>query len=362
MNEAYLEIKNLSKIFDSEDQREQIVAVDGFNLRIEKGEFITLLGPSGCGKTTTLRMIGGFESPTSGDVVLDGERLNDIPANKRDTCMVFQSYALFPHMNIFKNIAYGLELKKMKPNLVREKVENILELVGLPNKGSRAVAQLSGGEQQRVALARAIVNEPKVILFDEPLSNLDAKLRFKMRTFIRKIQRELSITSIYVTHDQEEAMAMSDRIVVMNQGRIEQIGTPEEIYKLPKNAFVADFIGKTTNFISAKVVANDGASVTVRVDGSDFEVPGVYDFEANTVVSVIIRPEMIRLSPNAGTFEGRINVASYLGSANIYEIAWGDQLLMAQAPTLRSSKFFREGERVYMSFLWDESHIIKAEA
>ena len=205
-------------------------------------------------------MIGGFETPTRGEISLDDMIINDIPPNKRDTCMVFQSYALFPHMNISENVGFGLEFRNLTRGEIKKRVEKILDLVGLSDMGNRPVSQLSGGQQQRVALARAMVNEPKVLLFDEPLSNLDAKLRIRMRIFIRKIQQEANITSVYVTHDQEEAMTLSDRIVVMNHGDIEQAGTPEEIYARPKSRFVADFIGKQANFVTGEVVESDRES------------------------------------------------------------------------------------------------------
>ena len=225
-NQKILELKNITKRFG------EVVAVDNLNIpAIFKGEFVTFLGPSGCGKTTLLRMIGGFYYPTSGDVIMHGSSINDIPPDKRKTSMVFQNYALFPHMSVFGNIAYGLKLRKLTKEEIHIKIMNILKIVQLEGLEDRKPTELSGGQQQRVALARCIVIEPEIILLDEPLSNLDANLRVTMREEIRKIQRSLNLTTIFVTHDQEEAMSMSDRIVVMNQGRIEQIGTPTEIYE-----------------------------------------------------------------------------------------------------------------------------------
>ncbi len=359
MNEGYLEIRNLTKEFVSEYQEEKVVAVKDFNLSMNQGEFITLLGPSGCGKTTTLRMIGGFETPNRGDIFLDGVRINDIPANKRDTCMVFQSYALFPHMNIFKNVAYGLELKKLPKGEIKEKVDRMLDLVGLKGLSPRPVGQLSGGQQQRVALARAMVNEPKVLLFDEPLSNLDAKLRIRMRIFIRKIQQDLNITSVYVTHDQEEAMTLSDRIVVMNQGAIEQVGTPEEIYARPRSKFVADFIGKTTNFLSAEVVDREGSKVKVKVWERVLSFDRADHFEKGDRVLLVVRPEMIDLAAEEGMFEGKVSLVTYLGSEVIYEITSHEQIFTVEVSNPLKQGTYQRGNNVYMNLDLQNIYLIR---
>jgi len=359
MKEAYLKIRNLTKEFLSEYQEEKVIAVKDFNIEINKGEFVTLLGPSGCGKTTTLRLIGGFENPTGGDIFLDQVRINDIPANKRDTCMVFQSYALFPHMNIYKNVAYGLELRRLSKREIKERVEKILELVGLTGLSNRPIAQLSGGQQQRVALARAMVNEPKVLLFDEPLSNLDAKLRIRMRIFIRKIQQEFNITSVYVTHDQEEAMTLSDRIVVMNQGEIEQVGTPEEIYARPKTRFVADFIGKQTNFLMGEVVEKDGGNVKVNVWGKTMAFHGQDGFHKGDQIILVVRPEMIDLSPHEGTFEGQVDLVTYLGSEVIYEVASHDQLFTVQISNPLKHGLYHKGSKVFINLDLKSIYLIK---
>lgn len=245
-----LSLADLTKTFG--DAPAQVTAVDHICLDIEPGEFITLLGPSGCGKTTTLRMIAGFEDATSGQVLLDGANMVSVPANRRPMSMVFQSYALFPHLSVRDNVAYGLKLRKIAKSELDEAVDVALASMNLTAMADRAPSQLSGGQQQRVALARAMVVRPKVLLFDEPLSNLDAKLRVKMRIEIRRMQKRLGITSVYVTHDQSEAMAMSDRIVVMNSGRIEQVAPPSEIYLHPASVFVADFVGRA-NFLAAEV-------------------------------------------------------------------------------------------------------------
>ena len=233
-----IELKNIVKTYDN-----GFTAVDGFNLEVKRGEFVTFLGPSGCGKTTTLRMIAGFEIPTSGEILLDGQDISKLPPNKRPINTVFQRYALFPHLNIFDNIAFGLKLKKLPKAEIVKKVKKVLEMVDLEGFEDRKVATLSGGQQQRIAIARALVNEPEILLLDEPLGALDLKMRKEMQIELKGMHDRLGITFIYVTHDQEEALTMSDKIVVMSEGEIQQIGTPEDIYNEPKNAFVADFIG-----------------------------------------------------------------------------------------------------------------------
>ena len=282
-------------------------AVDGIHLNIEPGEFVTLLGPSGCGKTTTLRMIAGFESPTSGSVDLDGVDMISVPPNKRPMSMVFQSYALFPHMSVRENVAYGLRLRREPAAQRDHDVDLALTSMNLVAMADRAPNQLSGGQQQRVALARATVMKPKVLLFDEPLSNLDAKLREQMRLEIRRLQRRLGITSVYVTHDQAEAMAMSDRVVVMNKGRIEQAAPPDEIYRKPASVFVADFIGRA-NFLPVTVVGSstDGM-VDVDVLGQRVAVPHHLDAPGSDSPVLLVRPESIRLqpAPDGQTIAGR---------------------------------------------------------
>ena len=271
-------LDHISKIYKDPKTGKDFYAVKDANLEIAPGSFVTLLGPSGCGKTTTLRMIAGFESPDEGEIYLGGEPINSLTPNKRDTAMVFQSYALLPHYNIFDNVAYGLKLRHMDKATIKEKVTNILKLVGLEGMEARMTNQLSGGQQQRVALARALVLEPGVLLFDEPLSNLDAKLRVTMRTEIRRIQQEAGITAIYVTHDQSEAMALSDQIIIMEKGDVRQIGTPQEIYYHPANEFVADFIGEA-NFLRGELTAKNGDQGTVEIEGSPVDVIGVRDIE-----------------------------------------------------------------------------------
>jgi iron(III) transport system ATP-binding protein len=304
-------------------------------------------------------MIGGFENPTTGDIHLDDVKINDIPANKRDTCMVFQSYALFPHMNIYKNVAFGLEFRDLPTGEIRQRVEKILEFVGLAGLGNRPVAQLSGGQQQRVALARAMVNEPKVLLFDEPLSNLDAKLRIKMRIFIRKIQQESNITSIYVTHDQEEAMTLSDRIVVMNRGEIEQIGTPEEIYARPRTKFVADFIGKQTNFMTGNVLENVNGRQEVEFWNRRCSFEGYPHLKKGDAVTLVIRPEMIELSAQEGICNGEVTLVTYLGSEVNYEVTADGQVFTILVSNPLKTGIFRTGDRVSLNFDFRNIYLIK---
>ena len=266
-------LENITKIYQDPKTKKDFAAVDNVSLDIKPGSFVTLLGPSGCGKTTTLRMIAGFESPDKGEIYLGDEAINELTPNKRDTAMVFQSYALLPHYNVFDNIAYGLKLRKLPKAEIKEKVMNMLDLVELTGMEERMTNQLSGGQQQRVALARALVMQPGVLLFDEPLSNLDAKLRVTMRTEIRKIQQRLGITAIYVTHDQSEAMSLSDEIILMHKGKIAQKGTPQDIYYRPQSEFVADFIGEV-NFLDGEAKAVEGETVRVKVDGAEIEAGG----------------------------------------------------------------------------------------
>ena len=241
--ENIIELKHITKNFD-----DNFTAVDDFNLEVQRGEFVTFLGPSGCGKTTTLRMIAGFEMPTEGEILLNGKDISKLPPNKRPINTVFQRYALFPHLNIYDNIAFGLKLKKLPKAEIEKKVKKALEMVDLEGFEDRRVQTLSGGQQQRIAIARSLVNEPEILLLDEPLGALDLKMRKEMQLELKEMHERLGITFIYVTHDQEEALTMSDKIVVMSEGRIQQIGTPEDIYNEPKNAFVADFIGESNIF------------------------------------------------------------------------------------------------------------------
>ena len=282
MMNKLIELKNLTKNFD--DQQ----VLRGINLDIYEKEFLTLLGPSGCGKTTTLRIIAGFEEPSDGEVLFNGIEISKLPPYKREVNTVFQKYALFPHLNVAENIGFGLNLKKVDKTVIAQKVERMLKMVGLEGFGKRDVTLLSGGQQQRVAIARALVNEPKVLLLDEPLGALDAKIRKQMQVELKKIQQEVGITFIYVTHDQEEALSMSDTVVVMNNGEIQQIGSPTDIYNEPENRFVAKFIGES-NIIEDAVMKKD---LLVSFDGFDFECVDK-GFKDNEEVEVVLRPEDI---------------------------------------------------------------------
>lgn len=282
---AFLEIQDLSKSFG------KAVAVQDFNLGIERGELVSFLGPSGCGKTTTLRMVAGFESPTTGIIVMNGENIIDKPPNQRDVGMVFQSYALFPNMTVAGNIGFGLKIARKSPEHIKKRVDEMLDLIHMPGYGDRYPYQLSGGQQQRVALARALALSPQVLLLDEPLSALDAKIRVSLRAEIRAIQQQLGITAIYVTHDQEEALSLSDRVVVMEAGRMEQVGPPFEIYNFPKTAFVANFVG-TLNATDAEVV--DPLKGIISVDGVKFETAeDLKDRKKGDKVLMSIRPERL---------------------------------------------------------------------
>ena len=300
--EKLIELKNLTKNYG--DQQ----VLRGINLDIHQNEFLTLLGPSGCGKTTTLRIIAGFEEPSSGEVLFDGINISGVPAYKREVNTVFQKYALFPHMNVYDNVAFGLHIRKVDKQIVDTKVRRMLDLVGLSDFGERDVTLLSGGQQQRVAIARALVNEPKVLLLDEPLGALDAKLRKEMQGELKKIQKEIGITFVFVTHDQEEALTMSDTVVVMDEGTIQQIGSPIDIYNEPENRFVAGFIGES-NIIDG--VMNDDFLVTF--DDVQFECVD-NGFPKNEPVDVVLRPEDIDIvKPEDGKLQGVVRSVTFMG-------------------------------------------------
>ena len=302
MSKELIRLRNICMAFDDEQ------VLDNINLYFNDSEFLTLLGPSGCGKTTTLRIIGGFTTPTGGDVIFDGVRINDVPPHKRQINTVFQKYALFPHLDVFENIAFGLRIAKVPEEEIRERVTEMLGVVSLKGFEKRRVDQLSGGQQQRVAIARALVNRPKVLLLDEPLGALDLRLRKDMQNELKRIQQQMGITFIYVTHDQEEALTMSDTVVVMDKGRIQQIGTPEDIYNEPKNAFVADFIGES-NILNGTMVRDN----VVKMYGKEFPcVDG--GFAPNEPVDVVIRPEDIDIVPvEQGQLVGTVTNVTFKG-------------------------------------------------
>jgi len=344
-------LRSLRKVYG--DDASAAPAVRDVDLDIEPGEFITLLGPSGCGKTTTLRMIAGFETPTAGEIRLDDDLLNKVAPNKRPMAMVFQSYALFPHLSVFDNVAYGLKLKKMPSARVTEEVETALTSMNLGPYRDRAPHQMSGGQQQRVALARALVMRPKVLLFDEPLSNLDAKLRVQMRGEIRRLQRRLGITTVFVTHDQDEAMTMSDRIVVMNVGVIEQVDTPEEIYRHPLSVFVADFIGRA-NFLDVDVQGIDDGSARVSVLGRQWTVPSHPAVAVDAPVTLLVRPESVRLSPTAeravAGSVGRVLSSMFYGESIEYDIETEAGNLVVSVADPHAHETFEPGDFLDVGF------------
>ena len=334
-----------------------VQAVTGVSLEVPDGALLTLLGPSGCGKTTVLRMVAGLEEPTAGQIHVGGERITHVPPNRRRTPMVFQSYGLFPHMTVFDNIAYGLRVARRPAGEVRRRVAAMVELVGLGGTERRAPGQLSGGQQQRVALARALVTEPRVLLFDEPLSNLDAKLRVQMRQEIRKLQQRLGITSIYVTHDQEEALTLSDLIAVMHQGRVEQVGPPETVYARPRTRFVADFIG-TANFVSTRVLAVGDGTADVIALGRQWTIRGD-GLSPGAAVSVVIRPEAVAIRPpGQGGFPAQVTGATYLGGEVHYDLLVEGVSLLAKVATPGDTPRHAVGDRVGLDVAADSLHLV----
>ena len=347
-----VELLNLNKKYKS------VTAVDDVSLNIEKGEFLFLLGPSGCGKTTTLRMIGGMETPTTGTVRIQGEDVNPVPPEKRDTSTVFQNWALFPHKTIRENVGFGLAMRKVAKDVIQTETEKYLAMVGLEGFGDRFPAQLSGGQKQRVALARALIVKPAVLLLDEPLSALDLKLRNQMRFEIKRIQKKLQVTTIFVTHDQTEALAMADRIVVMNKGRIEQIGTPSEVYFKPKTRFISDFIGEM-NFIPGKLVKM-GNPATVAVNNDvHLQIPASDSAELgenSDDVVVAVRPEKIFVSrePEVSEegnilLEGHLEGITFLGQLLRFHILFGDHsIIVDDFGGVNRAQRYQEADTVFM--------------
>jgi iron(III) transport system ATP-binding protein len=311
--------KAVNKIFAGRNGRPDAFAVRDLNLTIEDGDMVTLLGPSGCGKTTTLRMLAGFETPSSGSICIDDRDITTTPVNKRDIGMVFQSYALFPHMSVRENVAFGLKVLNLSKAEINRRVDDILKMMALAPLADRQPSQLSGGQQQRVALARTVVAEPRVLLFDEPLSNLDAQLRERMRDELRQLQQRLGITSLYVTHDQSEAMAISDRVVVMRDGVVEQNGAPQDIYVRPATAFIADFMGKA-NIVKLRASTVDADSITARIGGADVTLPrhGL-GIKAGDQIDYVIRPEQMQLTEN-GPIKAVVERAVYQGGFVEYHV------------------------------------------
>ena len=361
-----LRLERLTKEFGN--GKEKVVAVRELSLTINPGEFVTLLGPSGCGKTTALRMIAGFETPTGGQVLLDGDDLSAMTPDKRPMGMVFQSYALFPHMTVFDNVAYGLRVKKMSGNEIKSAVAEVLESMSLSHLANRAPNQLSGGQQQRVALARAMVVRPKVLLFDEPLSNLDAKLRAQMRVEIRSIQRRLGITSIFVTHDQDEAMSLSDRIVVMRNAVVEQVGTPDEVYRRPSSVFVADFIGRS-NFLEVEsaVEARNGEAKVV-VSGKKMTVAAQAKALSSKKPVLLVRPESISVTASksrGASFEkgeGKVTNVVFYGNHVEYTLDTHEGEIVAVVSDPIYEEIVPVGKIAHYSFEPDRARLLPSDS
>jgi spermidine/putrescine transport system ATP-binding protein len=372
MEDRYaVEVREVTKRFPGPTGRpgSEVTAVDNVTLPIHDGEFFSMLGPSGCGKTTTLRMIAGFEHPTAGEVYIHGKPMGLTPPYQRNTNMVFQSYALFPHMNIARNVAFGLEMKKVGKADIDRRVQEVLEMVRLPKFGPRRPNQLSGGQQQRIALARALVNRPEVLLLDEPLGALDLKLRKEMQLELKTLQQEVGITFVYVTHDQEEALTMSDRIAVMHQGKVLQIGPPTEIYERPSCRFVADFIGET-NFLDGVVERQQGDMVTVVVDGT-LRVVALSDqnLSPGLRVTVAVRPEKIRLLPHPArgehnSFPVQVEQVVYVGTDTRFKVSLSENVRLAVREqnlisTPDPDAYYRDsGAQTYAVWLNDAGRIL----
>lgn len=345
MKEPIISLKNIAVSYDGEQ------VLKDFNLSIKDGEFVTLLGPSGCGKTTVLRTIAGFINPDEGDVLFEGKRINDVPPHKRTVNTIFQRYALFPHLNVFDNIAFGMRLKKKSEKEIKAKVDELLEMVSLKGMAHRGIGQLSGGQQQRIAIARALANEPKVLLLDEPLSALDLKLRKDMQTELKKIQKAVGITFVFVTHDQEEALSMSDTIVVMDGGDIQQIGTPTDIYNEPKNAFVADFIGES-NILDGTMIED----YLVEVAGIRFKSLDS-GFGKMAPVDVVIRPEDIDMCPadsKGAHIIGEVTSVTFKGVH--YEIIVDVDGFKWM---IQSTDYVKVGDRIGLTLTPDDIHVMK---
>lgn len=339
------------------------VAVENTTLNVKKGEFLTFLGSSGCGKTTTLRMIAGFEDPTEGSILIGGKHVEHLPPNKREVNTVFQNYALFPHLTIRENIAFGLKLQKVKKAEIKERVENIIKLVKLEEHADKSPDQLSGGQKQRVAIARAIVNNPKVLLLDEPLGALDLKLRKEMQLELKQLQRELEITFIYVTHDQEEALTMSDRIVVMNKGRIEQVGTAHEIYERPQTKFVAQFIGETNLFEDVEILEKNGNDYVVAIGSEKVSTDSMKDFKPGEKVHISIRPENMKLSRTP--MEGRESIAVtydsniYVGNISKFVVFTDQGRRLTASEFSEDADTFNKGDKVYINWIPERAVMIR---
>ena len=332
------------------------LAADHLNLKIKEGEFFTLLGPSGCGKTTLLRMIAGFNTIEGGEILFDEKVINNMPAHKRDIGMVFQNYAIFPHLTVYDNVAYGLKARNVSSSEINKRVMDALELVQIANLKDRKPNELSGGQQQRVALARAFVIEPTVLLMDEPLSNLDAKLRVQMRTEIRRIQQALGITAIYVTHDQSEAMAISDQVILMKGGVIAQMGTPMEIYYRPNSEFVADFIGEC-NFLKGKVGESSNGLTEIELPAGKVCVKTEDHHAAGADGEIVLRPEAIQIG-DEGMLPCRVELSCFMGSYQNYHVRVGDTLVKITDNCPVNKKIYNVGDQAFISFDPNCAHLL----
>lgn len=357
MSNSMVEIKNIVKEFDNH------VAVKNVSIEVKQGEFLTLLGPSGCGKTTTLRMIAGFEQPTSGEIRINGENVEKLAPYERDVNTVFQSYALFPHMTVFENIAFGLKMKKTKKADIEQKVKDALKLVQLEQYGDRKPEQLSGGQKQRIAIARALVNNPKVLLLDEPLGALDLKLRKQMQLELKHLQQQLGITFVYVTHDQEEALTMSDRIAVMHDGILEQIGSPTDIYEKPKSRFVADFIGET-NLFSGIVTSIEDSTAHTEIEGNTLPIKKIEGLQINDSISITLRPEMawldkVKAKQNKPFLEGQFIEHIYVGSVlkSVVKLPSGKEVTVSEPPNKALQA--EAGETVYIHWEVEKAGVLR---
>ncbi|HOO74571.1 MAG TPA: ABC transporter ATP-binding protein [Tepiditoga sp.] len=357
---ASVKLENITKVFKDPAGKGEVTAVNNVNYDIKPGELITLLGPSGCGKTTTLRMIAGFEVPTGGKIIIGNEDVTQLPPNKRDTATVFQSYGLFPHMTVFENVAYGLKLRKVSKSEIEERVIKTLDMVGLKHLAHRSPSRLSGGQQQRVALARSIIVEPSVLLLDEPLSNLDALLREQMRVEIRRIQKSLGITAVYVTHDRVEAMSLSDRVVLMNAGKIIQTGTPSEIYESPDSKFVAGFIGKVA-FLDAEVKEISDDFVTVKLQDKILKTHKFSsDVKTGEPAVIMCRPESMKVvEENKGHINGTVKTNVYLGNSveSFIDTEHGEILVQIDNPSQK--KIYTEGAKVGIEIVPELSKVLR---
>ena len=359
MSQAFVDVRDLTKIYLGQ----KVASVDDVSFTLEKGKMLALLGPSGCGKTTILRMIAGLIEPSSGSIIVDGREIANVPVHRRGIGMVFQAYALFPHLSVEQNVSFGLEMRNVPRAEREQRVRQALELVKLAHLAGRRVTQLSGGQQQRIAIARSLVIEPSILLLDEPLSNLDAKLRDEMRSEIREIQSRTGTTTIFVTHDQEEALSMADCIAVMSAGRIEQIGTPQEIYDRPATRFVADFIGRG-NFIDGTVVRAESGTAMVEVPGLG-AIQVAHSEPVGGKVELLIRPHRIEVGLNLPTatnhFRGTVREVVYTGEMRSLTVAVGNLSMMVDSPT-RGAGEIRRGDSVGLAFAADDVTVIVAKS